>query len=1132
MTNFASLPIRYLKSLAVASIATVLFWPYPARLAAESPNDSQDQAIEFFEKKIRPLLANNCYECHGPKTQWAGLRMDAREFAFEGGDSGAAIVPGKSGESLLIERISSDDEFEQMPPESSGKRLSPSEIALLRQWIDAGAVWPKSNLPNLDDEARRNHWAFQPIASPPPPTVQDTAWPRNEIDRFILHKLEQAGLAPSPPADRRTLIRRATFDLTGLPPTPAEVDAFVASSDPNAYEQLIDRLLASPAYGEHWARHWLDVARYSDTKGYVYGREEKNFVNSTHYRDWVIEAFNQDMPYDQFVRLQLAADQVAPGDRQAAAAMGFLTLGRRFLGVEPDIIDDRIDVVTRGLLGLTVGCARCHDHKFDPIPTADYYSLYGVFQNSAEETVPIFDASPDSPVESELIDRRKKLHDGLRATRQEFADLARSRVGDYLQAQFELEKFPQQAFSQILTKEDLLPTTVWRWQRYLNNAQRLENPAFTVWHALATLPTNDFAAQAAQELAKLRASETPINPLVDQAFAEPPHSREELVARYAELFREITRKWDEQVKIAAEMGSAAPERFENRDEEALRQILYGLGSPCIIPDLDFINIEFDVDTNTCVQMWSLQSAFDQWILANSDVIPHAVRLVDKPTIVTPRILRRGNANNPGDEVPLRFLEILSSEDRQPFERGSGRRELATAIASSDNPLTARVWVNRVWMHHFDQGIVATPSDFGTRADAPTHPELLDWLARTLMDNGWSTKQLHRQIMLSATYQQASTGPVNEEAYAQASQTDPENRLLWRKPPQRLSFEQFRDASLAVAGQLNRRAGGKADPLFQATEEEARRTIYCRIDRESLPTILQTFDFANPDLHTPMRSETTVPQQALFGLNHDFLANRARALASQAEEQTSTPEEAIAFLFRQILQRAPSSHEQSAVLQFVQTAKDPPEASQKQSLAAAWSYGYGEIDPQSGTLSNFTPLPFFTGEAWQGGTSWPDAQIGWAQINAEGGHPGDDLRHAIVRRWTAPADGAYSIHSSVNHSAPVADGIRCWVLSSRGEVLRQELVHNTTREINISSIQLLEGEWIDFVVDIREILNSDEHLWSPQITALPPTSVAHNDALLPHWDATRDFTGQQDHQLDVWEQLAHVLLLSNEFLFVD
>lgn len=1101
-------------------------------LVGQELTEKQHAANQHFEKHIRPLLAQNCFDCHGPKTQWSSLRLDARKFVLDGGDSGPAIVPGKAAESLLISRIESTDEFEQMPPESSGKSLTKAEIKLLRDWIDAGAIWPETDIPAAV-AANRDHWAFQPLQAVQPPAVAEASWVKTELDRFVLRKLEEEGLTPSAMADRRTLIRRATFDLTGLPPTPSEVDQFVADTRPDAYERLVDRLLASPAYGEHWARHWLDVARYSDTKGYVYGREERFFVHAAHYRDWVINSLNNDLPYDEFVRLQLAADQIAPENSQAAAAMGFLTLGRRFLGVEPDIIDDRIDVVTRGLLGLTVGCARCHDHKFDPIPTADYYSLYGVFQNSAEKTVPLPGIAAEGEVRQELEGRQQKLANAIAQARQEFADLARERVGDYLQAQFELEKYPQQAFSQILTKDDLLPTTVWRWQRYLQRTGKDQSPVFTVWDALADLPSDTFATEADAVLAKLRASEAEINPLVAQAFSTTPSSKAKLVERYTKLFQEVSQKWNEKVKQAAVAKSPIPERLDGDAEEALRQVLYASDSPCVIPDLDLINVEFDFDTSTCVTLWGLQKSVDQWIVQHADTLPHAVTMIDQRHIAAPRIFRRGNADNPGAEVPLRFLEILSGADRAPFAQGSGRLELANAIASPENPLTARVWVNRVWAHHFQKGIVRTPSDFGTRAEPPTHPELLDWLAQQFIAEGWSTKTLHKQIMLSATYQQSSQGPANREAYAQASKTDPENRLLWKMNPRRLSFEQFRDASLAVSDDLNRQPGGKGDPLFVVTEEGARRSVYGVIDRQSLPTILQTFDFANPDLHTPTRSETTVPQQALFGLNHPFLANRARSIAAMAKESSDdSTEQTTERMFHLVLQRDPHAYERDAAREFIQQAQTKSQEDDLLGMAQAWSYGYGQIHPESGTLTGFQPLPHFTGDAWQGGTSWPDVQLGWAQISADGGHPGNDLKHAIVRRWTAPESGIYAIESIVEHDNAVADGIRCWVLTSRGEVLRKEVVHNTTLGIDIPAVELKQGESIDFVVDILEILNSDQHRWSPRVSLVSRTAGGQNQPTTLSWDARQHFTGQASRPLDAWEQLAQVLLLSNEFLFVD
>lgn len=1117
------------------AFSAMLFIVQPA--SAENEAAPTPQEVEFFEAKIRPLLVENCHDCHGATTQWAGLRLDTRDGMQKGGDRGPVLVRGSADTSELIRRVFTEDESTRMPPPDSGKQLTSQQIQALRGWIDRGAVWPVSDEPTISTaDAAKDHWAFQPIERPPLPQIGDAKWVQAPIDRFVLRKLEENGLRPSPPADRRTLIRRATYGLTGLPPTPEEVDAFVADPSPDAYAQLIDRLLASPAYGEQWGRHWLDVARYSDTKGYVYGREERFFVHSSIYRDWVVKAFNDDLPYDRFLLLQLAADQAAPEDPSAAAALGFITLGRRFLGVQPDIIDDRIDVVTRGTMGLTVACARCHDHKFDPIPTADYYSLYGVFQNCFEITVALptqgkgESSSELTLFEVELHKRKTALSTKMAERRAEFSDLARERIDEYLMAQFELEKYPELAFSQILTKADLLPATVRRWQRYLNVAVKNDHPAFVPWAVLARVPEEEFAAEAAQALASVDLSPSKTNPKVAAAFATPPQSPRELVDRYVQLFQEVDQKWKQLSAKAKTENLPPPTQLSDPADEQLRQVLYEETSPCVVPDLPIVNIEFYFDTGTCVELWKLQSAVDQWILTNPTAVPHAVVLQDKKQVVNPRIFRRGNPENLGDEVSLRFLQVLSRPQQEPFSRGSGRYEMAQAIISPENPLTPRVWVNRVWAHHFGEGIVRTLSDFGTRAGPPSHPELLDWLAHEFVAQGWSTKDLHRHMMLSATYQQSSRGPA--DGYAAMAEIDPENRLLWRMNPHRLSFEELRDTYLAVAGDLDKRMGGKGSDLFNSSADGLRRTLYAVIDRQLLPSVFNAFDFANPDLHTPQRSETTTPQQGLFVLNHVFVADRARSLA--ADTRAKAPADAkrrVSELYRQILQRDPTPDQLEAALHFIQMSIAEPVDTVRLTAANTWSYGCGEIEPHSETLLGFQPLPHFTGSAWQGSAAWPDTDLGWAQITAEGGHPGNDLRHAIVRRWTAPAAGTYQIVSTIKHSVATGDGIRCWILSSRGGMLQKAIVHNSENLLNVEAIELEAGDTVDFVVDIYEVLNSDQHLWVPEISLKSASSA--EAAVMPNaWHGERDFTASSHQQLDPWEQLAQILLISNEVLFVD
>jgi mono/diheme cytochrome c family protein len=1131
--------------------------------------------IEFFEARVRPILAEHCQKCHGRQKQWASLRLDSRAALLKGGESGPAIVPGRPSESLLIQAIRQTGDV-AMPPDG---QLAAEQIAAIEQWIKRGAPWPSGSpgFPQSADHAA--HWAFQPIQDPPVPVVDDSVWSGTAIDRFLWEKLSAAGLSPSPPADRRTLIRRVTYDLTGLPPTLAEVDAFVRDSDPTAYEKLIDRLLASPHYGEQQARHWLDVARYSDTKGYVYAREERFFVHAPVYRDWVVRSFNEDLPYDRFLLLQIAADQVAADDRAAWAAMGFLTLGRRFLGVTHDIIDDRIDVVTRGTMGLTVSCARCHDHKYDPTPTADYYSLYGVFQNGTEQLLPIGapterDAAYEA-FDKELQSRKQKLREGLKARRDEAAQRVRERLADYLFAQCELEKYPEETFGQILQPTDIMPAFVRQWQAWLASAEQENDPIFRPWRELVGLDDDDFAESAARLVQEWAQEDSPnIHPLVLQIFSEPPTSKRETADRYGRLFVEIDRQWRELCAKAQEAGAAVPAALPDPDAEALRQVLYGPHAPCEVPDEAIVSIESYFPTSVTQDLWKLQQQVDRWIIESPLAPPHSVVLVERDRMREPRVFRRGNPATPGDEVPRQFLEVIAGDDRRPFQEGSGRLELARAIVDRGNPLTARVWVNRVWQQHFGHGLVRTPSDFGLRAEPPSHPELLDWLARRLMDDGWSTKALHRRILLSAAYRQRSDGPREPAAVARARQIDPENRLLWRMNVRRLTFEEMRDTLLAVSGQLDRRLGGRSTELFPADGGNVRRTLYGLVDRQFLPDALRIFDFANPDLHIPQRNETSVPQQALFLLNHPFAADQARALvanvagkpgrqgagerASEGDKESrrmpsdSSSDDllgdesmAIRRLYRAVYQREPTMEQQRAALEFLASAREEPQPKIRPE-ALAWQYGYGELDEEAGRLLSFHTLPHFTGTAWQGGPNWPDAKLGWVQITAEGGHAGNDLKHAAIRRWTAPRKAVVSIESTAGHEVKAGDGVRCWIVSSRDGVLQSAVVHNSQQAFNVASIAVEEGDTIDFVVDFHANLNSDQYQWAPVIRERMVKEDAVADSVKGPpgadaarlakgetvWNASRDFHGPAVAQLSPWEQLAQVLLLANELYFVD
>jgi hypothetical protein len=502
--------------------------------------------------------------------------------------------------------------------------------------------------------------------------------------------------------------------------------------------------------------------------------------------------------------------------------------------------------------------------------------------------------------------------------------------------------------------------------------------------------------------------------------------------------------------------------------------------------------------------------------------------VDRQTIVKPRVFKRGNPATKADEVPIQYLSIVAGQGdaRKPFTKGSGRLELARAIASADNPLTARVMANRVWAWHFARGLLDTPSDFGTRCDPPSHPELLDWLARRFVADGWSVKKLHRLIMLSAVYRQASTDN------SQGLSADPTNRLLWRFNRQRLDFEAMRDSLLAVAGQLDTTgAGGRPVDMLGSN----RRSVYGKVDRQFLPGVFRVFDFANPDLHIPQRPTTTVPQQALFFMNSPFVTQRARGLASRPDvASAATAEQRVARMYRIVYQRPPTEAQSSAGLRFVEAAASvAPPAPPPKPIVTEWQYGYGEMDPATKKLKSFTKLTHFTGGAWQGGPEYPDTKLGWVQLTADGGHAGNDLAHAAVRRWVAPRDLTVYVSGAAVHKNEAGDGVVASIVSSRDGALATYTLHNRRAEARVEPVTVKKGDTIDFVVDYRDNLNSDDFYWAPVIKAQEASAGAAGEPVV--WEAQKQFSGAAappSPPLSPWEQYAQVLLQGNEFLFVD
>lgn len=893
------MPVRW---LILGPLLAAWLGPWDAVARGDDAKPTPEH-LDYFEKKIRPVLTERCHTCHGSKKQMSGLRLDSREGLLVGGDGGPAILPGDPDNSPLIEALRYDGAI-QMPPQ---EKLEDPVVEAMVQWVAMGAPWPESATVASNDEDWRTHWAFQPVQNPATPTVKDRAWPITAIDQFLLHALEAKGLTPSPRADKRTLIRRATFDLTGLPPTPEEIESFERDDSPDCWPRVIDRLLASPHYGERWARHWMDVARYADTKGYVFF-EQPDYPWAYTYRDYLIRGFNEDKPYDQFVIEQLAADQLPlETDSRVLAGMGFLTIGGHFMNIREDILDDRIDVVTRGLLGLTVSCARCHDHKFDPIPTKDYYSLFGVFASSVEPIVPPLLHRPPATKEyeefaRELADRERKLSEWVRGKYEEVVGGARTRVAEYLLAAHAARGQPKiDNFMLIADGGDLNPYMLKRWQSYLERARRTGDSIFTPWHALSEVDEARFSVEASAKISELLAqtgTRPAVHPLVAQALtASPPKSMPELAEIYARLLADIDQRWRDSQATQPSL-SALPDPFE----EQLRLVLHGPESPTRVPMNPMGDLDLLPDRPAQEELKKLLGAVEDFRSKGPHAPPRAMVLVDVQPPITPVVYVRGNPHNLGDPVPRQFLGFLSGEERLPFQVGSGRLELAKAIADSKNPLTPRVLVNRVWMHHFGKGLVRTPSDFGLRSDPPTHPELLDHLACEFMASGWSIKSLHRRILLSNVYQQSS------QDRPEGRSLDPENHLLWRMNRRRLDFETTRDALLAVSGSLDRTIGGPSVPLF--TEPfSGRRSVYGHIDRMNLPGLLRTFDVPSPDATSPMRDVTTVAPQALYFMNNRFLAEMARRLIQQpafAEEQDFR--QRVIWLYRQLHGRAPTDEE--------------------------------------------------------------------------------------------------------------------------------------------------------------------------------------------------------------------------------
>jgi len=952
----------------------LLAWGLPAVLgAADAPAEAKmDPAgLEFFEKNIRPIFTERCYECHSKEkgVSKGGLIMDSRVGLLAGGDQGPAVVPGDLKKSLLIIAVHQSDPELSMPPRKAGAKLSTTQIAALEEWIKMGAPAPAgaggAKLTGLSDKAR-SHWAFQPVRDVVVPTkLSNPSWCQNEIDAFILAKLDEKGLKPSPAADGEALLRRLSYDLTGLPPTSVEVDSFSREYDAalsmdamsarkgqparavaGVVERTVDRLLASPHYGERWARHWLDTARYSDTKGLKRNGTIETFEASWTYRDYVIDAFNSDKPYDQFIIEQLAADRLPDlaKDDPRLAALGFITVGKRFQNND-DTIDERIDATTKGFLGLTVACSRCHDHKFDPIPAADYYSLHGIFSSVIEpQQNPVIRdpllTGKNAPTNAYRADYEKKL-----------ADLIAKTAGGYyrhlagMQAAYHREFAPRAlaamvggfrstAGFDILKKYDLGQSRELD-PSFAASMARPDNPITGPLVRLKKLSPDSFEKQAPAALeAALADKKTPVNPLVADALRGlKPKSLDEVALAYQALFKKHREKIAAHIQLRSQPG-----RKGDKDDPALAQLA---AFPWPLPNVEdlatVVLLERATESRDFCESW--QVPISATFVNNTKPAKHfhfaeinaldithpggpgtAMVITDVERPRDSYVYIRGDRNKRGPVAPRQFLEVLAGPDRLPFYDGSGRRELALAIASRTNPLTARVLVNRLWMHHFGAGIVTTPDDFGNMSEAPSHPELLDWMATAFVEGGWSIKKMHKRILVSSAYRQ-SANPNTNPLMAQKSAVDPTkidaaNKFLWHANLRRLDFESIRDSMLLLSGKLDRALGGRA---VNITDEpySYRRTIYGFIDRDKLSEFQSQFDFADPNMANSVRGSTIVPQQALFFMNNPLAVEVARNVNARPEMAKATSDdERITQLYRIMYQRSPTVQERQIAREFV------------------------------------------------------------------------------------------------------------------------------------------------------------------------------------------------------------------------
>ena len=946
--------------------------------------------------------------------------------------------------------------------------------------------------PELIHKEKKVWWAYKaPLKTPKPDN--EGVWGNNPIDAYIFENLKKYKLTPSDEAGKRELVRRVYFDLIGLPPTYEQVEEFVNDKSENSYERLLEKLLASPRYGERWGRHWLDVSRYADTQGYNFTRSNKYPFAYT-YRDYVIRSFNEDKPYNQFIKEQLAADlmNLKGDDKKNLAALGFLTTGERFLNKTDEIINDRIDVTTQAFLAMTVACARCHDHKVDPIPAADYYSLYGVFKSCHE---PKLEDLPEigKPVDQAAFEKYKQDRSNL------LKKLANKENEIFEKARKEWPKFVDGVVeyighSRVHKKKErrdqkgraLRKGHVEMLKKYISGKEGKEDRFYALLHHVYHRTNEKDIAKLVKDYSSRESSPQALK----EALSKKPITKR---IQVYEVYRDL---------LKAAFGKGKDKKYSE-----VRELVYGKKFNEVY---DRQNKRAIVERDERNQLTKIENEIKNLMTANG-APPRAMIVVDKAKPYNPYIFNRGKPHDRGPKVKRRFPQVVSYHSKHnEFKKGSGRLELAEAIADPKNPLTARVIVNRVWQWHFGEGIVTTPSNFGKMGLPPSNLKLLDHLAIWFVENGWSIKKLHKYIMSSAVYMQKSA--IREDMNA----IDGANKYLWRMNLHRLEWEAMRDSMLQASDSLMIMNGGQPRNILKFNTKSV-RSVYGFLDREKIPGALKNFDFPTPQVTCEARIKTVVPQQGLFMMNSQLVTDCSKVIASKLDHNLSN-EERIKQLFKKTLSRLPNDQELSKALSFIDNSKDkfnyqPPKV----------EYGIAYIKEKS--LSGFKHFDFYKDKTWKFKGKFPHPKYEYASLRADGGHPGGNF--PAVQRITIYEKGSISLKGSLKHPNKKGDGVRA-VLFVNGSEVKSWKAHNKTVSTNSDAIEVKSGDIIELAVEPNKNHGFDTYNWKSKI-------LLNTGVEIKEMDMNALFSGKQGRNskaYGVWDALAQVMLMSNEFLYVD